>query len=132
MIPELKGRFQTRIFLNLFIGLPIIIVVGAIDANSGLGILFLSMLLIFGFLWDILFDYLQHKRWDADWPPIFTLISGFLEGVLVISIITYLTVFNQNLIFIYAFVWTIMFLFSLGPINILFPKRRFNGGKIWG
>lgn len=122
MTPTLIGRFQTRLLVNIAIALPILL------ASQSFPIIFIMIPV--DFLWDYFYDYLQHKRWDADWPLVFVFIGGVLEGVSIYVVIDMLTNINTNrFILIYTVIWLITFISQIGLLNLLFPYRRFKGGR---
>lgn len=140
MTPTLFGRWQTRILLFATVGvlatLPFFM--GLIGSQSG-AIFFriLAYVGIFGMGWDILYIYIQHFRWDRDWPGAFQLLAGIWEAVFVLFLIKIvglpgippqdleLRAFGLH----YSFVWLAIYLASQTLMRILFPYWRFRGGQ---
>jgi hypothetical protein len=124
MTPSFLGRFQTRLVLTLLVGLPI----GLYFAN----LLPIFLMLLFGFFWDTIYNFLQSKRWDRDWPPIFMAIGGLGEAVLIyIFINQVLKISSVNYFWMYNIIWIIMFILQLGILNIFFPYRRHKAARMW-
>ncbi len=128
MTPTLLGRWQTRLLLLVTVGLvltcPFLI--------FGLApLLNLFLVIVLGFLWDILYTYLQRLRWDRDWPPAFQLAAGITEGIAVYLIDLLLGLEVAFLLFLihYGLVWTATFLMTQGPMRLLFPRWRYRGGQ---
>ena len=148
MIPTLIGRWQTRIWLMNTIGLLITFGFAYIVGDFMAPFLILTYVTSFGIVWDIIYDWLQSKRWDRDWPPMFFVISGIVEAGWVWGLIqadmlwdwaglTSLAAILQNVtlpnfIAHYSVVWLVTFLIMLGPIKILSLKWRFQGGQWLG
>jgi ABC-type xylose transport system permease subunit len=145
MIATLHGRWQTRLFLLLIVGgivtLPLGLWFQAL-ANSVMGFIapyiILAMVILFGLVWDIVYNYLQTRRWERDWPPVFQVINGIIEAIFVWGVLLLwkrllpdasLNVPAWQFITHYTIVWVVTFLFSQGPMRILFPRWRFNGGQ---
>lgn len=97
MTPSLVGRWQTRIFLLVLIGG--IIALGFVwryndkfhysDHRRWIPMFVLMYVLLFGFVWDILYQIILTFRWDYDWPGSFFFISQGIEGALVFLLIRF-------------------------------------------
>lgn len=108
MLPTLLGRWQTRILLFLFVGLPISAVYAiwlATLAPSGgrtfpvwikqIGpitydvrpLQILCLLLILGVALDIIYIGLQQLRWDRDWPFAFQFFVSIAEFLIVLGLV---------------------------------------------
>lgn len=123
MTPTLEGRIETRITLSLVIALPILIF-------SQMGTVFFTMLAI-GVVSDFIYNHLQNKRWDGDWPHIYSLFSGLSEGTILWLIIRTPTKADlASFSVTYLLIWSLMFIASTTALNIILPHRRFRGGKI--
>ncbi len=149
MTPTLVGRFQTRVFLILVVGVPWTLLVSPllpVPASMHLSavyrLTFTALLLVagIGLLWDALYYGLQQFRWDKDWPSLFALLNGFNEGLstwiaLHLSGALGGTYASSNPMF-GAFVlhfsttWILLWLALQGPMRILFPRWRFQGGRV--
>lgn len=118
MTPTLLGRLQTRVFLTIFVALPVALIWQA-------PILMIMAMLILGFGWDLIYNWFQLRRWDGDWPPLFMMSAGIIEWLFPWAFVA------GEFFMVYAIIWIISFLLQLGPLNIVFPHRRFHGGRIW-
>lgn len=131
MTPVLIGRWQTRLLLFGPVGLLVTLIFGWFYGVTPLVVL----LYVFGIGlgWDILYDKVQIKlRWDQDWPPLFQLISGIVEGIVIWLLILFGLAPNVSFgIFVahYSAVWLAVFLSTQGPLRILFPRWRYHGGR---
>lgn len=114
MTPTLAGRIETRIAVSFAFALPVLIF-------AGMGSIFFIMLAV-GILLDFLYNFLQYRRWDGDWPLVLSLISGLAEGVLL-----WFLVGLQIPVYGLILILTLIAQVTLG---ILFPYRRFKGGRI--
>jgi len=123
MTPTLAGRIETRIFINAIIAFPIL-------ATLGFPEVFFIMLAI-GVAMDFAYNFLQLKRWDGDWPLVFVIISGLVEGVILwaaLSLIIRLDL--KTYLSMYGIIWLLMFILQASFLHALFPYRRFRGGRI--
>src|SRR3989344_1811862 len=103
MTPDFVGRLQTRLFLTALIGLP----VGLLFNNS----LPVLLMLLFGLNWDVIYHFVQSKRSDGDWPPIYILISGALEGLVLWQFLQfYLKADAANFTVMYILIFSLMFI----------------------
>ena len=145
MTPTLIGRFETRIFLIAVIGsLWTLLITPVLPLPSGVPLgtkyqstfIVLAVVLVVGFLWDVLYYGLQQFRWEKDWPTMFGLLTGINEGL-----VTYLIVNSGNLpghpmvtlpAFIVQFgtVWVVTWAFVIGPMRVPFLRWRFRGGRL--
>lgn len=139
MTPTLMGRWQTRLFLMWTVGLVISLLVGALARDFRTPVVVLLYVTVFGFVWDILYQYIQSFRWDRDWPPAYQLAAGIIEaiwiGILIFALPWRLPGVSPNLPFWlflvdYWLVWIGVFIGTQGPLRILFPRWRFRGGRI--
>ncbi len=136
MTPTLLGRWQTRLLLLATIGVLVTLGFGRLYDDYQTPLAVLGYVLVFGFAWDILYNWLQTFRWDHDWPPAFQLGAGIVEAVLVWTIIVLVGLpgVDPNLSFAqfiahYAAVWVTTFLASQGLLRIIFPQWRYRGGQ---
>jgi hypothetical protein len=93
MIPTLSGRIQTRLFLFVFLGLPITALFAY--AHNGwvwdwgqaqIFFLFLTTLLGVGLLLDPVYIFIQSVRWDRDWPFAFQFFFSIIEFGIVVGL----------------------------------------------
>ena len=151
MIPTLNGRYQTRIFLILFVAVPwTLIVTPFLPAHrQGAGIweagkhlypatfAALGVVLLLGLvLWEWVFYLLQLCRWEKDWPAMFFMVELIPEAILAWFVLKWIGP-ASNVATLSTFVWhivptwIIMWLFVLGPIKTLFIRWRVNGGRVF-
>ena len=99
----------------------------------------LTAVLILGSGWEVVYNYLQTWRWERDWPPALAVVGGIVEAVVIWLLLTgwnqavpelALGVKGWQFAFHYMAVWLATFLFSQGPMRILFPRWRFYGGEL--
>ena len=92
MLPTIGGRYQTRTFLVLFIGVPwTLLITPILPGLSGLTLgqkytstfVTLGWVLLLGYLWEPLYHYIQYQRWEKDWPILFAFLVFINEGILV-------------------------------------------------
>jgi len=146
MIPTLAGRLQTRLFLFLFIGVPITILYGLYWTGFiwdwrtiSIFFYFLCTILALGLLLDPIYIFIQSTRWDSDWPFASQFFFSWVEFGAVYflaraDLIPYLDAdFFQGLAiplvhFILVFVPS--FFALLGPMQAIFVRWRFKGGQL--
>ncbi len=142
MTPTLVGRIQTRLFLLATVGLGWTILISPIlvqqDGSVGrvyaitISAVFLTA--VFGVGWELLYHALQQYRWEKDWPILYSLVVAFPEGFLVW--ISVLVIFFGSpppfLVFWFHFLstWSLVWLVAVGPIKVLLPRWRYQGGRI--
>lgn len=154
MIPTLFGRWQTRIYLTLFVGLWVTALVTYLlwqfyPDFSGAEYTFwrlarttftiLAMVLVIGLVWDLIYMLIQKPRWDRDWPFAFQFLSGIWEGVIIYLIIRFIALpFLPDVPPLDAFsihylsVFLISFAVLFGPLKTAFPVWRYHGGQFIG
>ncbi len=148
MLPTLRGRIETRLFLILFVGLPVTflyaLAVGGLPLDTRLLLVLLGVLLalfIVGVILDPVYILIQKLRWDRDWPFAYQFFFSIIEFVIVLALaslgwIPWLDafLFQQGeviriAIFHFAWVFLIGFLLLLGPLAVLFVRWRYKGGR---
>ncbi|MEM7343576.1 MAG: hypothetical protein AAF485_04990 [Chloroflexota bacterium] len=143
MTPTLYGRWQSRFLLLATVGSLVTTFFAWLYQTPASSFSILGYVLLLGFLWDILYQYLQTYRWDEDWPAIFQLFTGLVEGLLVWALIAYVPWHTFGLSHLpgvskatlnhfishYSTVWLFVFLGTQGPLRVLFPRWRFFGGQ---
>ena len=139
MTPTLLGRWQTRLLLLATVGALITVPF----AFSYSFVLFWSLgyIAFFGvFFWDVLYDYIQKRRWDRDWPGVYQLAAGIWEAIFLTVLLSVLKniqfglpgVLEFNLgvfIFHYGCVWLGIYIASQSIMRLIFPRWRFRGGQ---
>ena len=155
MLPTLKGRWQTRILLFLWIGVPITFLFSLWVAGPRspalplvgwhydiLPFQILSLLLIVGLILDPIYIYIQQFRWERDWPFAFQFFFTIIEFIIVIGLVNFgaLDGFsrpraqhqNYTLYTIhFACVFIPSFIALLGFVQTFMIRWRFKGGE-WG
>jgi len=137
MTPTLLGRWQIRIFLLATVGLVISLLVGlSIGGKYQVPLLALLYVLLFGLVWDVIYQLITSYRWDRDWPTSFQVAAGVIEGALVWGLIL-----TKNLpgiaesppfiVFLiqYGIIWLTIFVLTQGPLRIFWLKWRYQGGQ---
>jgi hypothetical protein len=155
MIPTLNGRYQTRLFLVLFVAAPWTFIItpflptspsaeydGLWDKATKLYPLTyaaLLVVLVLGWvLWEWIFYLLQLCRWEKDWPAMFFMLQLIPEAILAYVVLRIWDIDTSGVASEYSTyivhivtTWIVMWLFVLGPIKILFIRWRFNGGRVF-
>ncbi len=146
MLPTIGGRYQTRTFLVLFIGVPwTLLITPLLPGLSGLTLgqkytstfVTLGWVLLLGYLWEPLYHYIQYQRWEKDWPILFAFLVFINEGILVwvavgvLDLNPYPPPFSAFLIH-FLTTWILQWLYVVGPIRAVFYRHRFNGAKFFG
>jgi hypothetical protein len=144
MTPTLMGRWQTRLLLLGTSGLIISALFGVIFGlifgwtlqTFLMPLIVLGYVALFGLFWDILYQFTLSFRWDQDWPTVFQVAAGIIEGILVWLLIHFVGLpgVDQSLLlsqFIpdYACVWLSIFIISQGPLRVVLPRWRYRGGQ---
>jgi hypothetical protein len=135
MTPTLKGRVQTRMILTLAVGALLAWLFGRAGTMNTL-LVTLGYLLGLGILWDVIFQWVQRRRWDRDWSPLHQLATGILEGAAFFLLartgrlpgLGAGVALGQFLPF-YGTFWVLGFIILQGPVRVLFPRWRFRGGE---
>ncbi|MFB2769718.1 hypothetical protein ACE1AT_10580 [Pelatocladus sp. BLCC-F211] len=142
MTPTLLGRWQTRLLLLATVGIFVSIPFALGLFGSPAGIVYFWIIIyvaIFGIVWDIVYDQIQKRRWDRDWPALYQLLAGIWEFIFIlcgIKVFGFLPVLipKEELspfwIFAhYSVVWLAIFIASQSLMRIIFPRWRFRGGQ---
>ena len=147
MTPTLFGRWQTRVLLLWTIGLIITLVYMYVfglfqldrhEPRFWVLIAILGYVTIVGFAWDILYNYLQSFRWDRDWPLAYHFVAGIIEGLLIYVLfrfsllpgVQYQDGDTIRFLLDYGTVWFVTYWWVFGPMRVLAPRWRFNGGEL--
>lgn len=141
MTPTLSGRWQTRLLLLATVGIFTTLPFAFAVTDTGLNPIFFGVLgyvALFGVGWDILYIYLQHFRWDRDWPGAFQLLCGIWEAIFLLLLVKTMGLpgVSRDLpveLFLvhYSCVWLSVYFASQTLMRILFPRWRFRGGQWW-
>ena len=147
MTPTLAGRLQTRLVLLSSIGLlwtiavspflphpqhMLIRIVYQITLQTSIA------MTILGIAWEFVYHGLQQLRWDKDWPSMLGLLTGAVEAVPVWLVLHALHLvpgdrgFSSPILPLYAThfgtTWLVVWLVGQGPIRVIQPRWRFEGG----
>lgn len=146
MIPSLVGRLQTRVFVLLLVGIPWTLLITPVlprpENDLGLDISMPSMYqvtftalgcaLVFGIGWEFVYQAIQNRRWEQDFPSLYFLLAGFVEFIPVAVVVSAVYDPPLSTIAIHFFtLWLLVWSFVQGPIRVLLPRWRFSGGRIW-
>lgn len=144
MTPTLIGRWQTRLLLLGTLGVAVTLIFGRLYDDFITPLTLLAYAMALGFIWDFAYNFVQGLRWDRDWPPVFQLTTGIIEGTFLWILVV---IANANWFGLpalngvssemtfwmflahYTTVWLTTFLASQGLLRIIFPRWRFSGGK---
>lgn len=142
MTPTLAGRWQTRLILFLFVGLPVTLLYSLYldfeDDGFYDPFVFLTALLIVGLILDPVYNYIQRFRWDNDWPFAFFVFFTFIEFLITLGLLNaglldpFLTYRIGNDTALVHFSWVLFFSFVsvLAFIQVFLIRWRFKGGEI--
>lgn len=146
MTPTLNGRMQTRVLVLGVVGLIVLLGLTPLLPTGSLSVLesyrvtsvMLAVMLIAGVVWELLYHLLQQLRWEKDWPTLFGLVTIGNEGLLMWVLVHDSTLVlprelrpSLSAFAIYVTVtWLAYWLVINGPMRVLLPRWRFNGGRI--
>ena len=161
MIPTLRGRIETRIFLVAVLGsiwtviITPLVRVAVDDSAMGspsLGQVYkvtfavLAIVLVLGILWEFAYHGLMQFRWEKDWPTLFGYVTIVNEGILAYAVAkaigspssdSEIRALLEGLTvapFLVHFVttWIVIQLFANNIMQVLFIRWRFRGGRLLG
>jgi hypothetical protein len=118
----------------------------------------LLVMIVYGLVWEQLYQALQQLRWDKDWPSIFALLSVLVEAPLVWLLDFLFPIMSMSgsgmqmsgpmgpmssspglpSPYFPAFAihigttWAAMWLFSQGPMRVICVRWRFEGARVLG
>lgn len=135
MTPTLTGRLQTRSLLAVLAGVPSALLAAAFLDEVGLGdaLAMLLVITLLGLLWEVCYDRLQQLRWDRDWPALFRLASGVPEALVawpVLGMSGLMSRSSGSYALFFAVVWVATWLAEQGPLAVLLPRWRHQGGRV--
>lgn len=136
MTPTLTGRLQTRLALAVLPGLPVAAFAAATldrltPTQALIGLLVITLL---GFGWDVLHQGLQDRRWDRDWPRIFTLLSWAPEAFgswLALNALDAAAPLGSHLAF-FTLLWGSGLVVRATLLPVLLPRWRHEGQRLLG
>jgi hypothetical protein len=142
MTMTLGGRLQTRLVLLSSVGLlwtlavsPLLPRPDGIPLRVAFQITLVSSIAmtLLGLLWELVYHCLQQLRWDKDWPPLFALAAGTIEAVPIWLVLRAVDVLPDGCTLLFALhfasTWVLVWLLTLGPLAVLQPRWRFEGGS---
>lgn len=141
MTPTLFGRWQTRLLLLTVLGVPITAVFALLHRDGQTPFALLCYVLLFGFVWDTGYNKLQQRRWNRDWPPLFSLLAGLGEGLCLWGLLALLwaggltlpgvsrELTNGRFAAHYLTIFLITWATAHSLLLLLFPRWRFHGGQ---
>ena len=144
MTPTLIGRLQTRAIVVLIVGLCWTIVVTPFLPVGGMALgdvynitiqAVIGTVLLGLLIWEPLYHFLQQYRWEKDWPTLFGLITSVPEGVVVWLLlragvpIDVGAVDGSTFLAMFVITWIAIWLVANGPLQIVFIRWRFRGGR---
>ena len=144
MVPILRGRIHTRVFLLGVVGaLWTLLITPAVPPHSAplqaryiATFTVLGVVLCVGLAWECVYHLLQQLRWEKDWPTLFGLLTGINEAVvawLIVSNVTlpgHPTVLGRAFLLHFITVWLVTWMFVNGPMRVLSLRWRFRGGRL--
>ncbi|MFD0000383.1 hypothetical protein [Nocardia sp. NPDC127526] len=146
MTPTLNGRIQTRLVILGIIGVLVALVLTPVLPTGPLSLvqsyrITLSILLavvVAGVAWELLYHFLQQFRWEKDWPTLFGLVTIVNEGLLMWVLVRHTTIVLPSYLrpslpafaIHFTVTWLAFWVFVNGPVRVLLPRWRFNGGRI--
>lgn len=148
MTLTLGGRIQTRLVLLSSVGLvwtlaitPFLPRPAGTPARLAYQITLetsVAMTLL-GIGWEFVYYGLQQLRWDKDWPSVLSLSAGAVEAVPVWLVLHALRIvpgdggLSSPILPLYVThfgtTWLLVWLVSQGPIRVVQPRWRFEGGS---
>ncbi len=136
MTPTLLGRWETRLLLFATAGALVTAIFGLIFRDFRTPFLVLGYVLLFGFVWDAVYQFLLTYRWDQDWPTFFQVLAAIWEAAFLWLLLRTVGLpglkpgptLGQFLVH-YTFVWLSVFIISQGPIRVFFVGWRYRGGE---
>jgi hypothetical protein len=144
VVPTLYGRIQTRIVLLAVVGgiwtliiTPFLPTGESLARSYQMTFLILLTVLVLGVIWEFIYHGLQQFRWEKDWPTFFGLITMINEGIVVWLFISGGLIPGVGdvplSVFLIQFIttWLVVWLVANGPVQILFSRWRFRGGRFW-
>lgn len=136
MTPTLAGRFQTRLALTLVPGLPVALTAaGLLDRLTIPGALIaLLAVTVLGLGWDAAYTSLQDRRWDRDWPRLFTLLSWAPEAFgswLALGLVGAAAPLGTHLL-LFTGLWVAALIAQGAVLPVLLPHWRHDGRRLSG
>lgn len=136
MTPTLAGRLQTRLALSLLIGVPVALLATVLLGGLTLGdaLRGLAVITVLGLGWDLLHQALQERRWDRDWPRLFTILSWAPEAAVswfVLRVVDSAAPVASHLV-LFTMLWGGMLAARASLLPVLLPRWRHQGQRLTG
>jgi hypothetical protein len=133
--PTLIGRIQTRLLLAVVVGLPIALLVSTLleGVTARGAVTALGVITLLGLAWEAIYDVVQKRRWDTDWPTSFALAAGVPEAVIAWLALKALGATPATLpsyLVLFVAVWLAVWAAQQGPISVLLPRWRHQGARL--
>lgn len=148
MTPTIRGRIQTRIVLVGTVGMLWTLLISPFlprPSGASLSMVYhittqgIGVVAVVGVAWELVYHALQQLRWDKDWPSLLGLGTMVNEGAstwVVLHVIRsipgeYGASSPILSLFIIHFVstWLIVWLVLQGPLRVIAPRWRWEGGR---
>lgn len=154
MTPTLFGRWQTRLLLYVFFGLPMTFWFAFYWNNWSLPVfdqgsrgfsvyrdplVFITTILVLGLILDILYIQIQRFRWEQDWPFAFQFVVSILEflavfGLMDLGLMDDLLPDGRipflNAVIHFSLVFIPSFIALLATVQIFLIRWRYKGGEL--
>jgi hypothetical protein len=154
MTPRLGARIQTRLLvaglLGLLWALPITPILPrpvwgghriGLAGMYRMSLAGVAVVTIVGLVWELVYHGLQQLRHDRDWPSLFALLAAVPEGITTWVALHAVGVvpgplapgspfFGPYAAF-FVSAWLVVWLFLQGPIRVVVPRWRYNGGRLF-
>lgn len=143
MVPTLRGRIETRIFILAVIGsLWTLLITPLLPVSAPLGDKYhttytvLAVVLVLGIGWEFVYHALMQFRWEKDWPALFGFFTAIPEGILVWIVMSSgaapgdVKVTGAAFLIHFATTWVVCWIFVNGPMRVLTIHWRFRGGRL--
>ncbi len=151
MTPTLAGRWQTRLLLYLFIGLPVTLLFALYRTNWEIWppryelsafyypFLVITAILVLGLVLDVAYMQIQRFHWDQDWPFAYQFFFSIVEYLIIYFAASdgWLDFMFKDgrptwddTVYHFSTVFLLSFLALLGGVQIFMVRWRFKGGEL--
>jgi len=133
--PTLIGRLQTRLLLTAVVGLPIALLVSALLAGVTArgAIAALVVITVLGLAWEGIYQLVQQRRWDGDWPTSLALAVGVPEAIVAWPALKVLGLAPATVpayVVLFVAIWMGLWAAQQGPLSIFLPQWRHHGARL--
>ncbi len=141
MTPTLAGRLQTRLFVGMFAGAPIALLLAAAVPGatsrpeaSVIHLAILTLTIVLGFIWELAYHGLQQLRSERDWPSGLALLVGVPELALVHQFCDVMAIADSmsvlRFVLVTGVIWASIWAATQSAIRVVAPMWRFRGGRL--